>query len=101
MAHGAKVGPDTEFTRGNDMSHPCNPERYRYCATQERVISEVLQSISEFEQPPTRCQIEEAMPQLLHGAIAHALLDLVERGQIEANSDYFQGEGWLTVWVVK
>ena len=80
---------------------PCNKERYKYCPTQERVIAEVLQSISDFDHEPSRCEIEDALPQLLHGAIAHALCDLVERGLIEVGSAYAEGHGWYTVWVKK
>ena len=82
------------------MTGPCRQDRYKFCPSQERVIAETLQSISESEQGYlTRCEIEAKLPGLLHGAIAHALCDLVERGQVQVGSEYFQGHGYLTVWV--
>lgn len=83
------------------MSGECNKERYNYCPTQELVIKEVLQTIAKTPEGLTRCEIEEARALLLHGAIAQALCDLLERGDISTYSKYYQGQGWLTVWVMK
>ena len=83
------------------MSGDCNKERYRYCPTQESVIKDVLKSIASDQDGKTRCEIERDLPNLLHGAIAQALCDLIERGQIQTASHYVEGSGWLTYWLEK
>lgn len=78
----------------------CRPDRYEFAPSMEQTIEDVLQSISEFPYGLTRCEIEARNPKLLHGAIAQALCDLVERGQVEPCSDLRESR-WVTVWVAK
>lgn len=61
------------------MKKQCKPDRYSRTGF-ETAILEVLQSLSK-DGPACRCALEERM-NLTNGAIAHALLDLHERGQV-------------------
>ena len=87
---------------GGGMSLPCKPGRYD-ATSFERVISRLLQLIAEHPEGMTRCEIEEVAGRFgigfTNSAIAQALLDLVERGQIETQSDWRTDLGWVTVWV--
>lgn len=61
------------------MKKQCNPERYFFTGF-ESAIEDVLKSLAK-DGPACRCALEERM-NLTNGAIARALLDLHERGQV-------------------
>lgn len=80
------------------MSGECDPRRHEHTGFQI-VMDRVLKLISDSEHGLTRCEIEDILNKnsgMLHGAIAQALLTLVEQGKVEPYADYRRG--WMTTW---